>query len=75
MSAEFLVGKSPDFARRARKLARILDDRFDAFGELIEDEAVDHAAAILEAIEEAGCRLVFTDAHGEVQPFEKAGLS
>ena len=49
------------FLERARKLARILDERFDGFGELVEGEAIDHAVAILEAIEAKGCRLLFAE--------------
>ena len=61
MNAEFLIGKSPEFAARARKLARILDERFDAFGALLADEAIDHAAIVLEQIEASGARLIFAD--------------
>ena len=61
MSCEFLQGKSPEFTARATKLARILDETFDGFGTLVAEEAIDHAAIILEAIEEKGCRIVFAD--------------
>ena len=61
MSAEFLAGKPEAFVVRATKLARVLDEKFDGFGTLIADEALDHAALILEAIEERGCTLVFPD--------------
>ena len=59
--SEFLPPRTPEFLERATKLARILDEKFDGFGTLIEDSAIDHAAVILETIEEKGCQLIFAD--------------
>ena len=61
MNAGFLAGKSPEFVVRARKLASILDPRFDAFGDLVAEDTLDWVVTVLEAIDEAGCQLIFAD--------------